>query len=575
MIRKTVHHYIENISLRKKLTISFALLVSIPTLVLGVFSFSISRNNLKKQTVMAMKSNLEQMIVDMNGRLQRETDFTKFLAYNMDFREILEANAYNHVKLAQAMNETVEPMLWYFLTSDVNMKNIQIITPYVLQEVGSFLKPHFDFKEKNWYRYHQSHFNTVWSVEENRLFATRSILDANSIGKTIGVLRTEFHLNRLIKPISESSYLDNGILLTDERGEIVYSRATANPSLEQLVIDKIHKGEVDKFLETEEYILMHGNIEISNWRIYYYIDKVHIIGQLSAIISSTLIVVGICMVIVIIFIGILSRKLTVRILALKDKAEEIASGKLDEPLFSESKDEIGIVTNSLAQMTTRLNELINHVYKIEIDKKVAELQALQAMINPHFLYNCLSSIKWKAIKMGADDISDITGLVAKFYRTSLNQGKQITLVENEIENIKAYIDIQKLTHENSFEVEYRINEACMTYSMLNFLLQPIIENAIKHGIEHKMEIDQKGKIIMELIEEEENLVFNIYNNGPLIELRTLEELLNKSGQGYGIFNIQQRIALYYGDTCGIKVSISSEHFTCFSVKILKDVELIT
>lgn len=104
-------------------------------------------------------------------------------------------------------------------------------------------------------------------------------------------------------------------------------------------------------------------------------------------------------------------------------------------------------------------------------------------MNPHFLYNCLSSIKWKAIRSEQDDIAEITGLLAKFYRTALNGGRQITIVQNELENIKAYLQIQLKSHEDNFDVEYQLDEAGMECQMPNFLLQPIVENAICHGVD--------------------------------------------------------------------------------------------
>lgn len=252
---------------------------------------------------------------------------------------------------------------------------------------------------------------------------------------------------------------------------------------------------------------------------------------------------------------------------MKEQAEIISGGNLENPCYTEDTDEIGIVTNSLGRMTERLNDTINQVYKIEIEKKATELKALQAMINPHFLYNTLSSIKWKALKKGEDEISDITGLLAKFYRTMLNGGKQMTTVERELENIRAYVKIQQMTKEKGFRVEYRIDKEGMECEMLNFLLQPIVENAIEHGIDYVDEEEQEGIVIIEFWKEEEWLLFSVSNNGPVMDMELLKDILNRPGKGYGIFNIQQRIAIYYGDGCGLSVNITEEGYTRFTVKI--------
>lgn len=251
---------------------------------------------------------------------------------------------------------------------------------------------------------------------------------------------------------------------------------------------------------------------------------------------------------------------------MKEQAEIISGGNLDHPCYTEDTDEIGVVTNSLGRMTERLNDTINQVYKIEIEKKATELKALQAMIHPHFLYNTLSSIKWKALEKGEDEISDITGLLAKFYRTSLNSGNQITTVERELENIRAYVKIQQMTKENRFQVCYDIDERGLSCKMLNFLLQPIVENAIEHGISY-IEEEGTGIVRIEFRRDRETLYFSVSNSGPVMDVELLEEILNKPGKGYGIYNIQQRIAISYGEGYGLSVRITDEGYTCFEVKI--------
>ena len=113
------------------------------------------------------------------------------------------------------------------------------------------------------------------------------------------------------------------------------------------------------------------------------------------------------------------------------------------------------------------------------------MTALQAQINPHFLYNSLSLINWKAIEKGNDDISDITLALSNFYRTSLNKGRNTLSIAEEISNVKSYIAIQLIMHDDEFDVDYDIAEEILPYETLNLILQPIVENAIEHGIDVK------------------------------------------------------------------------------------------
>ncbi|MDE6201957.1 MAG: histidine kinase, partial [Lachnospiraceae bacterium] len=499
------------------------------------------------------------------SKFERENDFTKYLAYNLEFRKTLENHAYDNSAIAQSLNKTVEPVLWYFITSDENIKGIHIVTPYATDDIGSLLKSSKEYEGEKWYQEHKENFDTRWTVENEKLFATRTILDTASSSRMIGILRTEFYLNHLLEPFDTMNYLGNGILVRDSQGQTVYNKEISNGDLQEKVIRSIASGQYDDDSQGQ-YILKTSHIDFVDWDIYYFIDKNMILEGTYSIILSTLLMVALCGVLLLALTGILSRAISQRILKLKDQAEEIAEGNLENPVFTTDSDEIGIVTNSIGKMTMDLNEMINRVYKIELEKKVSELTALQAQINPHFLYNCLSSIKWKALKKGDDDIADIAGLVAKFYRTSLNDGRQITTVENELENIRAYVEIQKKMHDEGFEVEYRLDSDGLYYHMPNFLLQPVVENAVKHGIDY-IEEGVAGRIIIEFLHEGDFLVFHIYNNGPLIEQGEIEQLMQKQGRGYGIHNIVERIRLYYDGNCGISVAVTEKSYTCFTIRI--------
>lgn len=557
--------FVRKASIRKKLIISYMVLVLIPIIILGCYSFTIANNNLLRQTQETMSNNLDRLVSEMNSKFERENDFTKYLAYNLEFRKTLENHAYDNSAIAQSLNKTVEPVLWYFITSDENIKGIHIVTPYATDDIGSLLKSSKEYEGEKWYQEHKENFNTRWTVENEKLFATRTILDTASSSRMIGILRTEFYLNHLLEPFDTMNYLGNGILVRDAQGQTVYSKEIADCDLQERIVQAVDRGWHDDGRQGQ-YVLKTSHIDFVDWDIYYFIDKNMILEGTYSIIFSTLLMVALCCALLVVLTGILSRVVSRRILKLKDQAEEIAAGNLENPVFTTDSDEIGIVTNSLGKMTMDLNEMINRVYKIELEKKASELTALQAQINPHFLYNCLSSIKWKALKKGDDDIADIAGLVAKFYRTSLNNGRQITTVESELENVRAYVEIQKKMHEEGFEVEYRLDSHGLDYSMPNFLLQPVVENAVKHGIDY-IEEGVRGKIIIEFLHEGDYLVFHIYNNGPLIPFREISQLMDRQGRGYGIHNIVERIRLYYDGSCGMSVHVTENLYTCFTIRI--------
>ena len=368
--------FLKKASIRKKLVISYMILVLIPIIILGYYSFRISNGNLVEQTEKTMDNNLERVVSEMNSKIGRENDFMKYLAYNLEFRETLEDYAFNSSEIAQSLNKTVEPVFWYFITSDANIKEIHIITPYVNDNIGSFLVASHEYENEKWYQEHITYFNTKWSVEDEKIYATRTIMDTATTSKMIGILRTEFYLNHILEPFDALNYLDNGIIVKDEQGQLIYNRPIKNEDVQNEIEREISANPDIRECDTNTYLLKTAFIDNLNWNIYYFIDKEMILEQTYSILSSTLLIVAICSVLVVILVSIISMAISSRIMNLKIQAERIAEGDLDNPVFTTDTDEIGIVSNSLGKMTVRLNDMINRVYKIELEKKASELVAL-------------------------------------------------------------------------------------------------------------------------------------------------------------------------------------------------------
>lgn len=554
------------LKIRGQIIFYFSVLLSIPMIILGVFSYHEAMNHSERLSIIAMENSLSNLISEMNARSERETEYIKYLAYNLNFRKILEADSIDRVKLALELNNSVEPILWYYITSDNYVKGIDIITEKLDTGLGSFMKPSLQFSDELWYEESFATKANMWHTHDGELFITRQILDT-AVAENIATMRINLFASSFLAAFDEFQYLDNGILVLDKDGTIVYKRGTKRESVNEQAEEAIRAGVLS---DTDSYLMRHAMIESSEWEVFYYVDRSLISGQLCSILRRTLQVVSIVLVLAVVVISLFSRRLSYRILVLRDFEERVASGDLDASLETEDTDEIGIVMNSLSTMTNRLDLMIHEIYKMQAEKRATELQALQAQINPHFLYNVLSSIKWKALQNGDESISDIAGLIATFYRTSLNNGRVITTVKNELSNIKAYIEIQRHMHDFEFSVEYNIAQEALDYQMLNYLLQPIVENAFKHGIDYTDE-SRNGQLVIQCYLDEEHIIFEIKNNGPQIEREKTRQALHTPGKRYGLYNVQERIELYYSESCGINADIDNNGFTVFTVRIGKKI----
>lgn len=554
--------------IRSKLMTSYYIMIMVPILVLGLYSYRQSCNNNEQQIRSTMESNLSLMTAELDARFERENSIVRLLAYNLNFRRTLENSRGKASAIAREMNDSVEPILWYFIAGDSAIKRMAVYSPLVSAEIGSFLLPAGEETlQEDWYLQAAENHATHWRCDEDGISANRAILDTNSSSETIAVLRLYCHPATLMNAADSVAYLNNGICIADDVGQIVYVRSSGTADLDEAVHTLAETGESSDALDKG--LLYTAQMSSSGWTIYYYVDRDNITAMLRPILYTTLLVVVICLVLVTVLSNWLATVLASRILRLQEYAGYVAEGHLDRPLSTTDTDEIGVVTNSMGQMAERLNTTIRQVYQMEIEKKASELRALQAMINPHFLYNCLSNIKWKAIRAGNDDIDEITGLLARFYRTCLNKGQALTTVGTELENIKAYARIQQLTHDNGFDVEYDIDEDQLEYTMLNFMLQPIVENAIKHGLD-EAQSGERGLVRVECHGDGEYIVFRVINNGSAIDPEQVAEVMRRPGKGYGIYNICERIRLYYGEGSSLTPSVTVEGRTCFTLRLERE-----
>ena len=216
----------------------------------------------------------------------------------------------------------------------------------------------------------------------------------------------------------------------------------------------------------------------------------------------------------------------------------------------QSNDEFSQIAISFNMMTERIHELVETVYKSQLMEREAELKALESQVNPHFLYNTLATISWVARKANSAEIVHLSGALAQFYRMVLNKGRHEILIKNELEIVKAYLDIQKFRFEEMFDVVYEIDERVYEYYVVKNILQPIVENALNHGIEPKR--DRGTLIIKAYIEDDDILCFKVIDDGVGMTKERLVALNagnieQTSGSGYAVKNIAERLSSYYGD----------------------------
>jgi two-component system sensor histidine kinase YesM len=298
------------------------------------------------------------------------------------------------------------------------------------------------------------------------------------------------------------------------------------------------------------YLVIQGATSDAGWRFSFLTPYRSLGRDAGGILRATAVVVGGCVVLLAILIWVFSRTFVGRIHQLNQSMQAVAEGDLHADIHSNTKDEIGELTNRFGSMVKRINSLITEVYKSRIVRREAEIRALQAQINPHFLYNTLSLINWKAKLIEATEICDIVRAMTKYFRTTLSKGHDVITVRAELENVRSYVYIQQALHDRSFSVEYQVDQAVYPYYTLKLLLQPIVENAILHGLDRSK---RPGKhLIVAAEKREERIVFTVSDDGAGMPAGAAAEA-ETFGNGYGLRNVRERIRHFFGEDYGVQV----------------------
>jgi len=564
---RTLLTFFRDMKLKNKLVASYLVVIIIPILVLGVYSYRMAEFHLKQQLMMGMENTVKQISLNLEQNFEKQSNFIDFMAFNPIIKKIMGYELGDIFSYTEELNENIEPTLWYYTNINMELKEVSFYSEYTGKQIGNFIYSSDNVRNLDWYKVAKQSNQTTWTYDQGVLFATHNIMKSNN-STFAGVLHVKLDKDRIFEKLDEiNNSSDYGTIITDSNQQVIYSSASGGE--EDAVASKIigaSTGQLD--IGDKEYSLVKSNIERPGWTLYYYTPVRSMIMDTSNILKAMVSIILVCISILLFIIWIFTKTIVLPIYTLKKKIRIVEEGNFNVPIHSHSKDEIGELTNSFASMVRKIRELIDQVYQSGIMEKEAELKALQAQISPHFLYNTLSIINWRAVQMEAEDISLVVNALSKFYRTSLNQGKQLTSVRDEIINIQAYIDIQLAMHDDRpFDVVYEIEEGLNYYQTVNFILQPIVENAIKHGIDEKDE--GKGILTIQAYTYDDHIRFVVSDNGKGMNQELINRLLYASGTGYGLKNVHERIKLYYGEPYGITIESEANVGTMICIDISK------
>lgn len=331
------------------------------------------------------------------------------------------------------------------------------------------------------------------------------------------------------------------------------------------------KGFESMQLKTEGYKFINNMVFLSdkmknNWTIITVVPVVSVYKAASNLKYWFLILDVIIIVLLLGMSSIITTSFTKRLNNITMMMQRFKKGDFDVQIHDGSNDELGFLSSVFNNMVKRIKVLIRDNYQFNIDKKDAQLRVLQAQINPHMLYNSLSTISRLAEKQDTQSIKKMVKALCNFYRLSLNKGSDYLSIYEEVEHLKAYIDVFSIRHKNSFRVCYKFEQIIFGYYTVKVVLQPFVENIFEHAM---YDLEKPITIVIEGRSEGEDILFEISDDGLGMRNCEVTLLTRKDAKGYGIKNVDERIKLHFGDSYGVRISSIYGGGTTVSIKIPK------
>lgn len=402
----------------------------------------------------------------------------------------------------------------------------------------------------------------------------RKIVDFSRF-KEIGIIVIEINMNEMFANHLKYIGQDTGsnIFILNENGKIIYNNINenvVNKNFEPQIFAKINNikfGSLQEKFNGKSSLITFYTSSFTDWKVVNITSRNELIKGIDTVRNNSVFVGIILIFVAFAFSLIISNGIVNPIRKLKKMIGKIEEGNFDNTIDVVQRDEIGMLTLSFNRMSQRLKELISQIYTKEEEKRKAEIVALQAQINPHFTYNTLGVIKQMAVIHKAKGITKMLESLIDLLQASARYREEFITVEEELKLIKSYIYIQETRYCGKFIVDYDYDETALECKTLNLLLQPIVENAIFHGINNKNGI---GKILISVKIFNSSLQYVIEDDGIGMTQDQIDKVFYEDKSNFeriGVYNVNKRIKLYFGENYGVTINSCSNEGTKVMITI--------
>lgn len=550
-----------------KLMLSYFVLIIIPVLLIGYSANSIFVNSIREQTRSNIQGTLQQMKDNISYKMEDTSRLSDLLYFDDTLADHLRHYEEGWVSysattqyLLPKFHTTIEATnrkMWLsiYLHNDTlpEIYNDYKGTDPLAMKRGLFDLYHIKrITEKDWYLEYpveQYGITMDWKQIDDddkfgRISLLRRIVDINTPLqiKEIGFIRISVHIADLFESVDYQKIGDGTtIFILNESRRILIASGTTESML----------GRIWDENQTEDNLIIEEHIPDLDWNLIALVPADISERDSKKVRNITFIICSVSLIVFFLVGFFISRYFSERVSKIISVLDAFQEGAFHKRIHFKGNDEFSRISLAFNEMGQNTGDLIQKVYLTNIQKKEAELESLQAQINPHFLYNTLSSISRLAKFGETEKLQRMVMDLAKFYRLSLNEGRTVIPVSDELEQAKAYIDIQKTKYEQRMNVQYDIDPEILRYETIKLILQPFIENVLEHAwCGDLINIQIVGLL------DGGNIEFKIIDDGIGIHpdlTRQIFDSIRSLSVGYGIRNVDQRIKLYYGEAYGVTI----------------------
>ena len=386
---------------------------------------------------------------------------------------------------------------------------------------------------------------------------SKVILSDDRDMRDLALLEVNIDVQILSTRLNQISVQKGLVYLLDDQGRILlpYSHYHQDGN------ERFGEARSGAFIDRNKHMVIIRPIHTVGWRVAADVPMREILAAGSALRGHVMAISAVAIAAVLLLAIYFSTYISRPVIHISQVMNQVREGDLDIRIDSSRQTgEMKTLYQSFNYMMDMIGDLIQEVYVAKIREKQSELAALQAQINPHFLYNTLDSINWMAIRYGARDIQKMVVSLATMLRYSLNNGQNLIAVQDEIKQVQSYINLQQIRFENCFESEIRIQEEMNSCIIIKLLLQPLVENAIIHGFDEGQYENGHLTITGEI--ESGHMVFRVMNDGHQADLEVIQRILypaeDVKPKSYGIKNVNDRLRHQYGEEYTLQYRIQGD-----------------